>query len=147
MILILSLSKIHEARRTHWTFAEGIPGRLMQSRYATDYAAVSQTRRHFSEARLLSATTRPAQGLLRFKPISICCLPGVMGLIIYVHNPSAFVDYSWKRGVVGSLDCLDSALGHDHLDMAPVQGRATNLQHGLNVGVTYTGSTMRSGWC
>lgn len=70
-----------------------------------------------------------------------------MGLIVYVHSPSAFVDYSWKRGVVGSFDCLDSALGHDHLDMAPVQGRATNLQHGLSVGVTYTGSTMRSGWC
>lgn len=70
-----------------------------------------------------------------------------MGLIIYVHNYSAFFDYSWKRGVVGSFGCLGSALRHDHLDMAWMQCRVTNLQHGLNIGVTYTGSAIWFGWC
>lgn len=118
----------------------------MRSQYATDYATVSQTRRHISEVRLPSATTRPAPRFCASSPY-LFAASRVMGLIIYVHSSSGFVDYSWKRGVVGSFGCLSPALGHDHLNMAWMLCRVTNLQHGLNIGVTYTGSAMRFGWC
>lgn len=77
------------------------------------YAASSPTRRRIQEVHPLSAMIRPAQTLLRCKPIFMWCLLIVLGLTVYAYGSSAFVVYSWKRGVVGLFDCLGSALGHD----------------------------------